>query len=66
MINESRDWVGLIPSAWITKVTATELNNKNVYVIQIGAGSCYKLGQLCLLQIRVNVVTNWDSYHKLG
>ena len=26
----------------------------------------YKLGQLCLLQIRASVVTNWGSYYKLG
>ena len=27
---------------------------------------CYKLGHLCLLQIRASVVTNWGSYYKLG
>ena len=39
MINESRDSVDQIPSALITKaiVRATELNNKIIYVLQIGA-----------------------------
>ena len=48
MIKESRDSVGETPSAEITKVIAraTELNNKNIYV----------------LQIRANVVTNWGSF----
>ena len=27
-------------------VRATELNNKNIYALQIGANLCYKLGQL--------------------
>ena len=48
--------MGEIPSPYITKVIvrATELNNENVYVLQIGAAwsyykygrHCYKLGQL--------------------
>ena len=72
----SRDLVGEIPTSYITKVKAraTELNNKNIYVLQIGASLYYKLGQLCftnegnasLLQISASVVTNWDSYYKLG
>ena len=38
-------------------VRATELNNKNIYVLQIGAALFYyKLGQT-LLQIRVTVIT---------
>ena len=36
-----------------------------MYALQIGASLCYKLGQLCLLQIRTNVVTNWGCYYKL-
>ena len=55
-------------------VRATELNNKNIYVLQIGAALFYyKLGQTLLqigaaslLQIRASVVTNWGSYYKLG
>ena len=51
MINESRDLVGEIPSSQITKVIvrATELNDKNIYVLQIGASLCYKLWQLCFI-----------------
>ena len=41
---------------------ATEFNDKNIYVLHIGASLCYNLGQLCLSQIRVNVVTNWGSF----
>ena len=60
MINESRD--------------STELNNKNIYVLQIGAPLFYyKLGQMLLqigaaslLQIGAAVVTNWGTYYKLG
>ena len=45
-----------------------------MYVLQIGAALFYyKLGQTLLqigaaslLQIRASVVTNWDSYYKLG
>ena len=63
MINESRDLVGEIPLPQITNVIAraTELNSKNIYVLQIGASLCYKLGQLFLLQIRETVVINWGS-----
>ena len=50
---------------------AAELNNKNIYLLQIGAivvtnwGSNYKLGQP-LLQNR-GVITNWGKiYKKLG
>ena len=48
LINESHDSVGEIPSSLITKVIvrATELSNKNICVLQIGANLCYKLGQL--------------------
>ena len=83
IINESRDLVSEIPSSWSQRfiVRATELNNKNIYVLQIGASLWYKLGQIFLLQIRANVVTNWDlsvlqigaivvtnwgNYYKLG
>ena len=34
---------------------ATELNDKNTYVLQIGASLCYKLGHQ--LQIRATVIT---------
>ena len=49
MINDSRDSMGEIPSSQITKVIvrATELNNKNIHVLQIGANLCYKLAQPC-------------------
>ena len=55
-------------------VRATELNNKNIYALQIGAALFYyKLGQkllrtgtASLLQIRAGVITNWGSYYKLG
>ena len=42
MINKSSDSMGEIPSPEITKVIvrATELNNKNIYALQIGAGLC--------------------------
>ena len=30
-------------------VRAIELNDKNIYVLQIGASLCYKLGQLCFI-----------------
>ena len=48
--------------------------NWGKFVLQIGAALFYyKLGQMLLqigaaslLQIRANVVTNWDSYYKLG
>ena len=48
MINESRDSVGEIPSPQITKVIvrAIELNNKKIYVLQIGESLFYTLGQL--------------------
>ena len=56
----------------ITKVIvrATELNNKNIYVLQIGAsvvtnwGNYYILEQL-LLQNR-GAITNWGRCYKLG
>ena len=55
-------------------VRATELNNKNLYVLQTGTTLFYyKLGQTLLqigaaslIQIWVGVVTNWGSYYKLG
>ena len=37
-----------------------------MYVLQIGASLCYKLGSFVLLQIGVSAVTNWGSYYKLG
>ena len=42
----SRDLVGEIPTSYITKVKAraTELNNKNIYVLQIGASLYYRIG----------------------
>ena len=51
MINWSRDSVCEIPSSYITKVIAraTELNDKKIYVLQIGASLCYKLGQFCFI-----------------
>ena len=60
MIIESLDLVGEITSSKITKVIvrATEFNNKNIYVLKIGAAS--------LFQIRASVVTNWGSYYNLG
>ena len=53
MIDESRDLLNEMPSPQIAKVIvrATELNNKIIYVLQIGAGLCYKLGQLCFITI---------------
>ena len=30
-------------------VRLTKLNNKSIYVLQIGASLCYKLGQLCFI-----------------
>ena len=62
MIDESRDLVGEILSPRITKVIvrATEVNNKNIYVLQIAASLCYKLGQLYF-------ITNWGKHcYKLG
>ena len=51
MINESHDSVGEIPSFEMTKVIvrAAELNDKNIYVLEIGTSLCYKLGQLCFI-----------------
>ena len=51
MVNESRDSVGQILSTLITKVMvrAAELSNKNIYVLEIGASFCYKLGQFCFI-----------------
>ena len=42
MINKSRDSVGEIPSPYIdtVRVRTTELNIKNIYVLQIGASLC--------------------------
>ena len=53
-------------------VRATEPNDKNIYVLQIGASLCCKLGQLhyyklgqMLLQIRA-AITSWGKmYYKL-
>ena len=47
----SRESVDEIPPLKITKVIvrATELNSENIYVSQIGVGSCYKLGQICFI-----------------
>ena len=55
-------------------VRATEVNKKNIYVLQIGAPLFYyKLGQTLLeigaaslLQIRASLIINWGSYYKLG
>ena len=55
-------------------VRATEVNKKNIYVLQIGAPLFYyKLGQTLLeigaaslLKIGARVVTNWGSYYKSG
>ena len=33
-----------------------------INILQIGASLCQKLRQLCLLQIRANVVTKWGSF----
>ena len=51
MINESRDWMGEIPSSKITKVIvrATELNNENIYVLHIGAKFCLKIGSFIII-----------------
>ena len=51
MINESRESVGEIAPSSITKVIVriTELNNKNIYALEIGASFCQKLGQLCFI-----------------
>ena len=51
MIHESRDSVGEIAPSSITKVIVrtTELNNKNIYALEIGASFCHKLGQLCFI-----------------
>ena len=40
----------------------TELNNKNIFVLQIGASLCYKLGQLCFITNKGNVVSNWGNF----
>ena len=81
MINESRVSVGAIPSSKITQVIvrATERNYKNIFVLQIGASLCYKLGQLhyhklgqVLLQIEAastnqgNLITKQGNYYKLA
>ena len=59
MINESLHTMSEIAKVI---VRVTELNNKNIYVLQIGARLCYELGRLSLLQIKTNVVTNWGSF----
>ena len=41
------DTLTLNHEGWI--VRAIELNNKNIYVLQIGASLCYKLEQLCFI-----------------
>ena len=47
-------------------VRATELNNKNIYVLQIEAKLVLQIwAALLLLQIRANVVTKSGSYNKL-
>ena len=68
MINEARNSVGEIPSPKIAKVIvrATELNNKNIYLLQIGQACVTNWDSFVFLQIRANVVTNWGSYYKLG
>ena len=60
-----------IPSPYIIKiiVRATELSNKNIYVLQIGAALLYyklrqtllQIGAASLLQFGASVVTNWGS-----
>ena len=63
-------WV-MWPGGWDI-VRATELDNKNIYVLQIGAALFYyklgqtllQIGKASLLQIRTSVVTNWGSYYK--
>ena len=54
IINESHDSVGEIPSPYITKVIVrpAELDNKNIYALQIRASLCYKLGQLHYYKLR--------------
>ena len=51
MINGSRESVGEIHSSLITNVIvrATELSDKNIYVVHFGARLYYKLGQLCFI-----------------
>ena len=60
-VGESRDLIWEILSPEITKVMvkAAELNNKNLYVLQIGASYFYKLEQICF-------ITNWGKRYKLG
>ena len=51
-----------------------ELNNKNIYVLQIDKACVTNWGSFVLLQIRATlllktgagVVKNWESYYKLG
>ena len=59
MINESRDLRGEIASPYITKVLrrATELINKNIYLLQIGAALFYYKLEQTLLQIRATGIT---------
>ena len=55
-------------------VRATELNSKNINVLQIGAALFYcklgknllQIGAASLLQFGASVATNWGSYYKLG
>ena len=47
-------------------VRATELNNKNIYVLQIGASLCYKLGQLCFIKGKHCYKLGQLHYYKLG
>ena len=56
----SRDSVTEILSPYITKVVArtTELNNQNMYVLQIRANVVTIWDSF--------VITNWGSYYKLG
>ena len=49
-------------------VRATELKNKNIYVLQIGASLCNKLGQLCFIRNKGKRCYKFGQldYYKLG
>ena len=49
-------------------VRATELNNKNIYVLQIGVSLCNKLGQLYFIRNKGNCCYKLGQldYYKLG
>ena len=70
MINDSRDSVGEIPSSDITKVVVrvTELDNKNIYVLQQFVSLCYNLGQLCFITNQSKRCYKSGQFHcyKLG